>query len=391
VVVNALGLSQVIGWGSTYYLLAVLAQPIIAEMGWTLGMTMGGFSVGLLAAAAIAPAIGRAIDHRGGRPIMALGSVLIAAGLAGIASSGTLVAYFAAWLVTGFGMGAALYDAAFSTAGRLLGSQARSAITTITLWGGFASTVGWPLTAFLAELLGWRGTCLAYAAVNLIVALPLHLLALPREEPQAASKGASPSAAGPTAARAFDRDRRLAWWLLSSGLTLGAIVTGQLSIHLLTFLQLRGLELAAAVGLAALIGPTQVAMRIVEKLVGARFHPVQSGVVSSLLIMLGVGLLLVDLPIVAVALLVYGAGLGLRSIARGSLPLAIFGASGYPTLMGRLALPINLATALAPTLGGIMIERLGGYATLAFLTAIAAFVLGEMLVLRRLVARLPAP
>jgi MFS family permease len=157
VVIGALGLVQIIAWGSSYYLIAVLAKPIADDTGWPLTWVIGGTSVGLLTAGLISQEVGHAIQKHGGRPVLVASTMLLAAGLLGLGFAPSLPFFFAAWVVLGLGMGAGLYDAAFGTLGRLYGTEARSAITTLTLYGGFASTICWPLSALLVEQLGWRG------------------------------------------------------------------------------------------------------------------------------------------------------------------------------------------------------------------------------------------
>ena len=274
-------------------------------------------------------------------------------------------------------MGAGLYDAAFATLGRLYGQGARAAITDLTLMGGFASTLCWPLSAFLVEALGWRGACLAYAGLQLALALPLHLALLPRAPPHPDAAPPDPPAAGaappaPVPARPDPARRRLLLVLLGAGLTLGTAVQSVISVHLLTMLQLGGLELAAAVALGALLGPSQVAARLVEKLLGRRFHPLWTMLASTLLTALGLVLLWTGLGILGLGIVLYGAGVGINSIARGTLPLALFGSAGYPVLMGRLALPMLLTGALAPTGGALLLAALGAPGTLALLAAAAA-------------------
>jgi MFS family permease len=124
-----------------------------------LASVVGGLSVGLLAAGVVAPRVGRAICAKGGRPVLVARSVLLAAGLAILALAHSLPVYMIGWLVMGVGMGSSLYDAGFATLGRLYGKDARRAITTLTLWGGFASTVCWPLSAWLVEHFGCRDPC----------------------------------------------------------------------------------------------------------------------------------------------------------------------------------------------------------------------------------------
>ena len=180
VVVTALGIAQILGWGSSFYFPAVLAEPIVADTGWSLGWVIGGVSIGLLVAGLIAPRVGTIIDRRGGRPVLAASSLLYAVGLTGIGLAPSLPVYLLAWLVLGIGMGTGLYDAVFAALGKLYGKEARRPITNLTLFGGFASTVCWPLSAFLAETVGWRGACFVYAALHVTVALPLQMAVMPR-------------------------------------------------------------------------------------------------------------------------------------------------------------------------------------------------------------------
>jgi len=372
VVITTLGVTQILAWGSSYYLPAVLAKPIADGTGWSLAWVVGGLSVGLLAAGLVAPKVGRTIDAKGGRPVLTGSSLLLGAGLATLALAHSLPVYFMAWLLMGVGMGAGLYDAAFATLGRLYGKQARSAITTLTLWGGFASTVCWPLSAWLVEHLGWRGACAVYAAAQILVALPLHAFILPGAGPS--SPDAKPAQAGPgdpTPDGLTGTKRTRAFLLLATILTLGAVTASMIGVHLLTFLQARGLELAAAVALGALVGPSQVGARIVEMAFGRHYHPIWTLVASVTLVAGGVLLLVGGLPILALALALFGAGNGIGSIAKGTLPLALFGPFGYASLMGRLAMPSLLAQALSPTVGAVLIEWSGPGAALGLLAGLA--------------------
>src|SRR6516162_2790001 len=179
IIIPALGITQIFAWGSTFYLPAALAPLIASDTGWPYDLTVGGVSVGLLVAGPASPRVGRLIAERGGRPVLAIGAVLLATGLLGIGTASTLAWYLVSWFVTGLGMSASLYDAAFSTLGRIYGSSSRTPITAVRLFGGFASTVCWPLSAFLAARYGWRSACFAYAAIQIGVALPILLLVLP--------------------------------------------------------------------------------------------------------------------------------------------------------------------------------------------------------------------
>jgi MFS family permease len=257
-VIAALGVTQILAWGSTYYLPAVLAEPIARETHWPLTWVVGGLSLGLLVAALVSPRVGRTIEKHGGGGMLAASAVAIGAGQIGLALSPNLAVFIAAWLVIGVGMGAGLYDAAFATLGRLYGHDARSAITTLTLFGGLASTVCWPLSAAMVAALGWRETCLVYAAIQLVGALPLYMFAIPRH---AITNAAHVDRAPEWGTPRLQNPPGALLALLVVTLTLASSLSSLVSVHLLTFLQSGGLALGAAVALGALVGPSQVAAR----------------------------------------------------------------------------------------------------------------------------------
>jgi predicted MFS family arabinose efflux permease len=376
VVITALGVTQILAWGSTFYLLGVLAPEIARDTGWSFDGVMAGVSVGLLVAGLVSPRVGRFIGHHGGRPVLALSAVLLAAGLAGVGLAPSYGWYLAAWAITGIGMGAGLYDAAFSTIGNIYGSTARNAITAVTLFGGFASTVCWPLSAVLVERLGWRNACLVYAAIHIVVSLPIHLLVLPRGRHVDAS---GESSKAPVRLQA---DERLPFAILAAVLTIGAAILSTMGTQLLPLLQARGLDLALAVALGAIVGPAQVGARVIDMVAGRHYHPVWTMVASAALVAVACFMLLANLPLVALAIALYGAGNGIGSVARGTLPLALFGADRYPVLMGRLALPILIAMALSPFVGAYALAKGGADATLAILTGLAILNLGLVAWLR---------
>ncbi|RWK85213.1 MAG: MFS transporter [Mesorhizobium sp.] len=363
----AVSMTQIMAWGSSYYLPAVIAPAVVADTGWPLAWVVGGLSLGLLVGGLISPRVGSSIERHGGRNVLAFSAACIGTGQIGLAIAPSLAVYIIAWLIIGLGMGAGLYDAAFATLGRLYGHGARSAITTLTLFGGFASTVCWPLSAFLMGEIGWRGACLVYAAVQLLVALPLYLLILPRGVARPASQSDQKTVVGPAP---VTRSTPV-MVILAATITLAAVISSTLSVHLLTVLQSTGMALAAAVGLGALVGPSQVGARAIEMVVARYHHPIWTKVVSVGCVAIGVSALWMGMPIVPLALAFYGAGIGLESIARGTLPLALFGASGYARLMGRLAMPSLIAQAAAPSVGALLVEQLGAHGMLAVLSALA--------------------
>ena len=353
-VVSALGVVQILAWGSSFYLPAVLAAPIAQDTGWPLSWVVGGLSLGLLAAAFASPHVGTAIHRHGGRPVLALAALLLASGLTILALAPALPVYLLAWLLLGLGMGCGLYDPAFATLGRLYGVEARPTITTLTLWGGFASTVCWPLSAFLVEQVGWRGACLTYAGLHLTVTLPLVLLLIPPAPALPATMAAVRGPAGP-----FSRSERRAFLLFAGVLVLGGAIMSLVSVHLLTLLQTRGVALASAVSYGALIGPAQVCARLLEMAGKGRHHPLWTLTAALGLVAIGLSLLAAGLPGVGIWLVLYGGGNGIYSIARGTVPLALFGPDRYAALVGRLARPGLIAQALAPPAGAFVLTHAG--------------------------------
>ncbi|MFC3693203.1 MFS transporter [Chenggangzhangella methanolivorans] len=364
--VPLLGIAQIVSWGSSFYLLAVLATPISADTGWPLAWVVGGGSIGLLCSGIAAPFVGRMIDGFGGRQTMAAGSLLMGAGLAAVGSSTGIATYLLGWAVIGFGMGAGLYDAAFSTLGRIFGASARRAITHLTLFGGFASTVCWPLSALAVEHIGWRGACFAYAAVQALVMAPTLFLLLPREARKAPS-ALDRAGAGTTTSR-----ERRTFWLLAVILMANGAVQTTVSVHLLTILQAQGMQLVAAVAVGALIGPSQVGARVIEMLVGDRLDPTATLAWAGALVAVGVLLLALGAGPAAVAVVLYAAGNGVWSIARGTVPLALFGAERYAVVIGRLAAPNLMVQAAAPFAAGLVIAQVGTETTMAALATVAA-------------------
>jgi MFS family permease len=367
VLAGVLGSLQILSWGSTFYLLPVLAKPITADTGWPYDWVMGGVALGLLVAGLVSPRVGRTIARISGRIVLAGGSILIAVGLAMMALSTNVAVYLCGWAVMGMGMGAGLYDAAFSTLGALYGKDARSAITTVTLFGGFASTVCWPFSAWLVEHVGWRGACWTYAALHLCVGATLYLLVVPGRVSATLAKAGD---AKTSSVRLLPAER-LVFAVLAAAFTIGAAILSLMGTQMITLLLGSGLELAEAVGLGMLIGPSAVGARLIEALAGSRYHPIWTLVASVTLVGCGAVLFFVGPAVFAFAIASYAAGNGIASIAKGTLPLALFGAPRYPGLMGRLGLPVLFAMSLAPYVGALIFEIGGVRATLKLFAVLA--------------------
>jgi predicted MFS family arabinose efflux permease len=316
--------------------------------------------------------------------MLGLSSLLFAAGLAGIGMAPNLPLYIVAWCVVGLGMGTGLYDAVFAALGRRYGDAARAHIATLTLFGGFASTVCWPFSAWLLEVVGWRGACFVYAALHLFIALPLQLVVMRDGAPKSDGKPADTHAAA-TPYKDVPHARAIMLLLgliLSIAAGIGAIVI----VHMMVLLQALGIAFAAAVSLGMLFGPAQVGARLVERLFGAHYHPVWTLLAATALMLIGLALMVASPQLVALAIILYAAGYGITWIARGTLPLTVFGAVRYPIVAGKLALPSLVAQALAPTLGALLIEQIGSISTIGVLTALAAANVAVMILLWRLTA-----
>jgi predicted MFS family arabinose efflux permease len=370
VVITALGIGQILAWGTSFYFPAVFAEPIVADTGWSLGWVVGGTTIGLLVAGLISPQVGRVIDRHGGRPMLLASSLFYVAGLAGVGLAPSLPVYLAAWAVIGLGMGTGLYDAVFAALGRIYGIGARAPITNLTLFGGFASTVCWPLSAFMIEHAGWRSACLIYAALHLAVVLPLQMSVV-RRAPAAVTNVAAGDSGPPRPETEPIRHETLIFVLLALVLSLAAGVGSIVVVHLLIFLQARGVDFAVAVSLGTLFGPAQVGARVVERLFGNRYHPIWTMIGSCALMAIGLVLLLSDFPWLVLIIVLYGAGYGVSWIGRGTLPLALFGPVRFPRLMGKLAFPSLIVQALAPSAGALLIEAYGVDATIGVLTGFA--------------------
>ena len=354
VVVAALGTAQTLAWASSYYLPAILADPISAGIGVPRSWVFGAFSGALLIAAFAGPAVGRVIDRRGGRRVLVASSVVLAAGLVVLAAATGIAGLLAAWAILGIGMSLGLYDAGFATLTALYGSNARGPITGITLFAGFASTVSWPLSAGLNEALGWRETLLVWAALNIVVGLPLNLL-LPVTAP--------PTRLASTAAHSVGWKPYKEMFLLAFVFAAVWFVTGSMAAHLPRLLERAGATSVQAIAAAALVGPAQVAARLFEFAILRRAHPLVSARIAALLHPIGaVIFLVIGAPAAAAFALFYGAGNGLLTIARGTVPLAVFGPHGYGERTGLLGAPARTAQAFAPLLFGLLLDVMGASA-----------------------------
>ena len=351
-VILALGTTQTLAWASSVYLPAILADPIAQDLSISANWIFGAYSVALVIAGLLGPRIGRQIDRVGGRPVLSLSNLTLASGLVLLAFTHSIAMLLAAWLLLGIGMGYGLYDAAFGALGRIYGKTARGAITGITLMAGFASTIGWPLTAYGLAHIGWRDTCLAWAAAHILIGLPLNLLMLPRPSERATvtTREAKPH---------IPIDRAMV--LLAIAFALVWIVTGAMAAQFPRILEAAGASHLEAIAAGALIGPAQVLARLFEVGFLSRYHPIVSARLAFVMHPLGALIMVLTGGGAAASVfaIFHGAGNGVITIARGTLPLAIFGPKNFGYRLGLLGAPARMAQAPAPLIFGLLIDRMG--------------------------------
>jgi MFS family permease len=346
--VSALGVAQIVAWGTLFYTIAVLGAAMRAETGVGELWLFGSFTAGLFLSGIVSPYVGRQIDVRGGRRVLMAGSLLGALACASLAAAQGPVTVLAGWLLAGVAMSAGLYDPAFATLHQMAGGNYRRSVTALTLFGGFASTVFWPLSQYLLETVGWRGAFAVFAGLHFALCLPIHAWCVP------AGLGATrpatstlPATEGPTP---LPREREVFAWL-ATALALVAFISTAIAAHFITLMTASGLSARDAVLIGAMIGPMQVAGRIVEFTFTRHVRARTVG-------MLAFGLMVVALAIftqvrgvwiLALAFVIpYGWANGVVTIVRGTVPTELFGPRNYGALLGRLALPQFILKALAP-------------------------------------------
>lgn len=375
-VVLALGTAQTLAWASSYYIPAILAAPMAREFGIAASWVFGAFSAALVFSALLGPLVGRAIDARGGRDVLAASNLVLAAGLLLLALAPGPAVILAGWLVLGAGMAMGTYDAAFATLAGLYGRAARGPITGITLLAGFASTVGWPLSALFEAEFGWRGACLAWAALHLALGLPLNRFLVPSAPPPAPPDAAPDAGAG-------GAPPRFAMPLLAFVFAATWFVTGAMAAHLPVLLQAAGASAAGAIAAGALLGPAQVAARIAEFGLLRRCHPLVSARLAALGHPLGAAALAAfGGPAAMVFAVLHGMGNGVLTIAKGTLPLVVFGPAGYGARLGWLGAPARALQATSPFLFGLLLESAGVSAALALTAGLSLAACAALLALR---------
>ena len=372
--VNALGISQITAWGTSYYCLGVLAKPIATETGWSMSTIFLGFSVALVTMGLTSTSVGRLIDRIGARSVMSIGTIIVSAGLLGLSQVRDVASYFVAWLVIGVGMRCCLYDAAFAALVQAVPSRGRAAISYLTLYGAYASTVFWVIGHYVNEAYGWRGTLLIFAGINLAICLPLNWLGLSRREQATDTETTKAPERAQDGPALEGRRRKVGIALFALIMSLNGFVFGVVSLQLVPLLEAAGLAGAAAVWVASLKGHGQFGGRLVEIFFGKNLKAmtvarIAIGVLppALLLLMLARG----EFWLLVTFTLLLGASQGVVTIVRGAVPLALFGTQGYGAVLGLIATPILLVNAFSPALFALIVDQVGWQNALYALLACA--------------------
>jgi len=351
------------------------------ELGLRPAVVFGGLSVMMVVGALMSPAVGGAIARHGAGPVLSLGSIVMACGLSAMAMAQGTAGYLLAWVVVGVSFPMTMNLGAYGAIAQVYRSGATHAMTVLGFFTGLTSTIAWPLTSVLQGWLGWRGVCMAFAAIHVVVALPLHRR-IPRPPP------ADDAASGEQVRRAPPaRPRDGLFPVLAAGLALNCFLMTGLQVHLLVILQGLGLTAALALSVATLMGPAQVAARALALSAGKRTAAVRMGLWAAGLFCLALPWLAGGagrLALLVAAVAIMGAAMGLSLPVRATIPYELFGRQRFAVEMGRLGLIQNLASAAAPLAFAFALNRWEVVPSL-WLAALAALLsLGALVAVARI-------
>jgi MFS family permease len=355
--------TQVISWGSLYYAFSVLLSSIASDRGWRQAEMVGAFSSALLVSGLAAYAVGRWIQQYGGRNVMACGSIVAAVSLAGAATASSLVMFYAAWILAGLAMAMTLYEAAFAVLSAIYDAEYRRAVTTVTLAGGFASTLFWPLTERLVAWFGWQFALVAYAGLHLFVCLPVHLLCLQRApaagrviKRQSAASESGCRTSQTLVLRTLIREPR--FLCIAASFTANSIVFSVIAVHLIPLLQHKGATAQQAAWLAAAAGPMQVFGRLMDFKWGGRWKASQTGLFAlSVMFPALLGLALPHPPwiILLISIGLYGISNGIMTIVRSLNIVELYGRDQYAQISGAISAPGTISRAIGPVLASALL------------------------------------
>ena len=376
-IVTVVGAAQVISHAGAYYLPAVMAVPASIELSISSATVYAGLSLALAVSGLAGPTAGKLVDRFGGRPVLIASNLLLAAGLSLLALAQGLGLLLLAYAVLGLGMATGMFEVAFAAIVRIFGKKSHNALVGVTMVAGFASVAGWTISVFVEERYGWRGVCWFWAAMNVLVALPLNAF-IPRASDSAdtAAPAQEHNQTAQPSVLVHDPKREkyitvlLAFVFASSGF----ISMGMMS-HLPRLLEGVGVPLLVAFSIGALVGPAQITGRILDFTFLRRLHPLIGTRIAALAHPLGIVVLVVlGAPFAALFVILHGLGNGILIIARGTLPLALFGPQGFGRRQGWLTMPAKFAQAIAPFTFGLALTQWGtGVLWLTFGLAMCSF------------------
>ncbi len=348
----ALGIAQIILWGGSYFILSVLADPIMKDTGWSYAMVYGSLSIALLISGLLLPKIGSIINEKEKNLILPYAGFVMAGGLVILGLSEHFLLFLSGWVVIGVAMGMGLYDALFASLGKNYGKATSKVIVQVTLIASLAPTISWSIVSLLLSNYGWRNTCFIYAILLLVTVYPIHRFAFPAaansvtRTPHPVSKGTVPA----------DIFHSKLFYLLLSSFTIGAVLTTGIVVHLIDILLAKGITMATIISIVAFLGPSQAVVRVIE-LVFSKNAPVRTAIIAAFATLIGILLFLFDPNVAYLGVILFGMGNGLRSILRGTLPLAVFGQESYAVVIGKLARFPLLAQAITPFICGFLIQQ----------------------------------
>lgn len=378
----ALAVAQIFLWGGSFFILAVLAEPIMKETGWSHQMVYGVLSLSLLVSGLISSKIGKIISKSEKDFILLYSGVAMAFGLVIVGLSQHFLVFASGWIIIGISMAMGLYDALFALLGKRYGKEAKKSIIQITLISGLAPTISWFFVSFLLNYFDWRGVCFTYAFVLLISVYPLHRFAFKKTDNTTQHNSDDVTEKIVFEKVWTDVFRTKTFRLLLVHFTIGSILMTGIAVHLIDILLSKEMNLATAVGIASLLGPSQVGVRILD-LILPKKTAVKTAFISTVFILAGLILFMVNPKIAFVGVVVFGLGNGMRSILKGTLPLAIFEQKDYAFIMGKLAgLPL-IAQAMTPFMGGFVMHKLNSFAYLSILAVLACINVVVVLIIQK--------
>ncbi|MET3613267.1 MFS family permease [Rhizobium aquaticum] len=360
--IAVLSVSQLVGWGTTFDMPSVLGRAMERDLAMPFETIFGGLTMMMVVMALASPKAGHLLVRLGAARVLAMGSVLMAAGLLALSLSQGPVSYFAAWLVIGLGGTCALTVSANTAVVERQGVAAKRTVGTLMIFTGLSSAIFWPILNYAEAAIGWRAALQIAATAHVALLLPLHMFGLPARVECADGEAGAPPATS-TLPTLDARDRLRAFLLIASASSLNSLTSFGISASLIELLKLAGAAPGLALTLASLRGVIGISARLADLLAGERTSPVASGLAASLA-MFGAFLLLAAFPassfvVPLIFVLLYGAGSGVAAVARALLPLAFFTRADFALMSSRVALPQNIASALSPVLFAAMMENFG--------------------------------